>query len=187
MPACDSTSSTIPITSAQLTTFGGVIMGTIADGAACMPVIDTGIAPTTCAAPDTCASGGAGHVCSAPFVGLGAPCGATTTCMDLTSPATSPVFGRCVSGTCAALARDGEACTSDTECASAVCGATHLCEGPYDVGHVCTEASQCPGVCNAGTCGRGLNGDACSTGPECKSGTCNAGHCAGAVCFALGL
>ena len=101
-------------------------------------------------------------------------CSASGSCGLKSGQACTPP-GNCAAGTC-----------TDNRCCSQTCGVCQACTGAggtcvavisADDPDSCTGANSCDGT---GACKR-KNGQACTTGTDCVSGTCNANVCGPAV------
>lgn len=133
---------------------------------------------------------------------LGDPCywschqdGTSTSCSG--SGAISTVQTRCfdndglycdgTTSKCAMQLANGTGCSSDAECTSGRCDfASGTCVALATSGQACGFDSDCVDglYCQSGsrTCAPGqADGAPCTTGRQCKSGSCNGGTCAAAV------
>jgi hypothetical protein len=158
-----------------------VWLGHVPTGGRCGP----GLESFVCGEADVCVLGL--NFCGTCFAsaGLGAPCDDTTRCAD---------GAACVSGTCVARPRPGEACG---EPGALPCVVGSDCEGgrcsapaPRQPGESCSRDGDCVyrAACRGGVCVKGgLLGDPCSDVIACASGWCDGGTCApllpaGAAC-----
>jgi len=85
---------------------------------------------------------------------------------------------------CQPRRRSGEACQSDTECASLSCSDENGLCGKI-LGAACNRSEDCQSsFCGAdSTCSPGgQSGDACQNGSQCASGLCNLGRTCAATC-----